>query len=176
MATTTQDTLSPQVQKWFNKSILATPEASYIHNKVADKYKLPRMMGGTMLMTRYTKLPSGSRLDGSGVDPAATNLEAVNIEVTPTFHGLYLRLEETVVLQRNDRVLSNAAERLGQSMRQTEDELTRDVLASTASILNCTGGTNGRIVAVLKSLLIDLELLPGNAGDNKAQASISCAA
>jgi N4-gp56 family major capsid protein len=142
MATTTQSTLSPQVQLWFNKAILATPEASYIHNKVADRYKLPRMMGGTMRMTRYTKLPSAQRLDGTGIDPAATLLPAVNLDVTPTFHGLFVRLEQTVVLQRNDRVLSAEAARLGQSMRQTEDELTRDVLESTASVLNCTGGTN----------------------------------
>jgi N4-gp56 family major capsid protein len=32
---------------------------------------------------------------------------------------------------------------LGVSLRQTEDELTRNMLASTASFINCTGGTNG---------------------------------
>lgn len=46
----------------------------------------------------------------------------------------------------------------------------RDMLASTASFINCVGGTNGRNVAVVKSLLMDLKLLPGNAEDNKAQA------
>lgn len=29
------------------------------------------------------------------------------------------------------------------SLRQTEDQLTRDMLAATASFINCTGGTNG---------------------------------
>jgi len=32
---------------------------------------------------------------------------------------------------------------LGVSLRQTEDQLTRDMLAATASVLNCTGGVNG---------------------------------
>ena len=40
-------------------------------------------------------------------------------------------------------VLNEAAQRLGVSLRQTEDELTRNMLASTASFVNCTGGTNG---------------------------------
>lgn len=40
-------------------------------------------------------------------------------------------------------VLNEAAQRLGVSLRQTEDELTRNMLASTASFINCTGGTNG---------------------------------
>jgi N4-gp56 family major capsid protein len=40
-------------------------------------------------------------------------------------------------------VLNEAARRLGVSLRQTEDELTRNMLASTASAINCVGGVNG---------------------------------
>jgi len=56
-------------------------------------------------------------------------------------------------------VLNEAAQRLGVSLRQTEDQLMRDMLASTAAFINCTNGVNGRIVAVVKSPVIDLELL-----------------
>jgi N4-gp56 family major capsid protein len=40
-------------------------------------------------------------------------------------------------------VLNECARRLGVSLRQTEDQLTRDMLAATASFINCTGGVNG---------------------------------
>jgi N4-gp56 family major capsid protein len=40
-------------------------------------------------------------------------------------------------------VLNAFAELLGLSMRMTEDQLTRDMLAGTATIYNCTGGVNG---------------------------------
>lgn len=40
-------------------------------------------------------------------------------------------------------VLNEAAARLGVSLRQTEDQLTRDMLAGTASFINATGGVNG---------------------------------
>jgi len=43
----------------------------------------------------------------------------------------------------NSLVLNEATARLGQSMRETEDELIRDMLAGTASVINCTNGTNG---------------------------------
>jgi len=43
--------------------------------------------------------------------------------------------------------------------RETQDVLQRDNLESTASIVNCVGGGNGKMIAVLKSDLIDLELL-----------------
>lgn len=44
--------------------------------------------------------------------------------------------------QNQDPVLNESAARLGVSLRQTEDQLTRDMLAGTASFINCTGGTN----------------------------------
>ena len=43
----------------------------------------------------------------------------------------------------NRMVLNECAARLGVSLRQTEDQLTRDMLASTASFINCTAGANG---------------------------------
>ena len=41
---------------------------------------------------------------------------------------------------------------------------------SAASQINAGGGSNGRNVAVVKSFLMDLKLLPRNGEDNKAQA------
>lgn len=39
--------------------------------------------------------------------------------------------------------MNQAAKRLGVSLRQSEDELTRDMLLSTASFINAVGGANG---------------------------------
>ena len=44
-------------------------------------------------------------------------------------------------------------------MRQAEDLILRDYIVSAASQINAGGGSNGRDVAVVKSSLIDLELL-----------------
>lgn len=48
-----------------------------------------------------------------------------------------------MTLQAQDPVLNEAAIRLGVAMRQTEDELTRNMLAATASFIDCTAGVNG---------------------------------
>lgn len=42
-------------------------------------------------------------------------------------------------------VLNEAAKRLGVSLRQTEDQLTRDMLAASAAFLNCVNGVNGDV-------------------------------
>jgi hypothetical protein len=45
-------------------------------------------------------------------------------------------------------------------MRETEDELIRNMLSSTSAQINCTNGVDGRkYVAVSKPSLVDLELL-----------------
>lgn len=56
------------------------------------------------------------------------------------------------------------------SVWQTEDQLTRDMLAGTAAFINCVGGVNGKLdIAVKKSLVIDLE--PEVAKANRQQGA-----
>jgi len=46
--------------------------------------------------------------------------------------------------------------------RETEDQLARSMMEGGAPPINCTSGTNGRqdwVIAVVKSALINLELL-----------------
>ena len=91
------------------------------------------------------------------------------IDAKISFYGTYVILNEQVTLQNQDPVLNECAARLGVSLRQTEDQLTRDMLAGTAAFINCTGGVNGRNIAVLKFSLIDLEAYGISYGD-RAQA------
>jgi len=105
---------------------------------------MPRNGGTTLRMRRYNPLATATvPLGNSGVTPPPQQLTAVNIDAEIDFYGTYIILNEQVTLQNQDPVLNEAAQRLGVSLRQTEDELTRNMLASTASFINCTGGTNG---------------------------------
>lgn len=66
--------------------------------------------------------------------------------------------------------MSWVSERLAVAMRQAEDLILRDYIISAASQINAGAGSNGRLIAVLKSFLMDLKLLLRNGKDNKAQA------
>ena len=46
-------------------------------------------------------------------------------------------------MQNQDPVLNECAARLGVSLRQTEDMLTRDAIVASAAFINATGGVNG---------------------------------
>ena len=73
----------------------------------------------------------------------AQNLTAVDIDAKISFYGTYCVINEQVTLSNQDPVLNECAARLGVSLRQTEDQLTRDMLAGTAAFINCVAGVNG---------------------------------
>lgn len=105
---------------------------------------MPRNGGTTLRMRRYNPLATAPvPLGNSGITPPPQTLTAVNIDAQMDFYGTYILLNEQVTLQNQDPVLNEAAQRLGVSLRQTEDQLMRDMLESTASFINCTNGTNG---------------------------------
>jgi N4-gp56 family major capsid protein len=115
-----------------------------IHKIPAMKKNMPRNGGTTLRMRRYNPLNTALvPLGNSGVTPPAQLLTAVDIDARISFYGTYVQLNEQVTLQNQDPVLNECAARLGVSLRQTEDTLTRDMLASTASFINCVGGVNG---------------------------------
>ncbi len=142
--TTTTGVLPAPVQQSFSYKLLSVPVPNMIHNIPAMLKQMPRNGGTTLRMRRYNPLDTATvPLGNSGVTPPPQTLTAVNIDAEIDFYGTYIILNEQVTLQNQDPVLNEAAQRLGVSLRQTEDELTRNMLASTASFINATGGTNG---------------------------------
>lgn len=62
--------------------------------------------------------------------------------------------------------LNETAELLGLSLRMTEDQLTRDMLASTASLYKCSGGSNGDSPSNIS--LADIDTVTSNLLTNDA--------
>jgi N4-gp56 family major capsid protein len=115
-----------------------------IHKIPAERKTMPRNGGRILRMRRYNPLPTALvPLGNTGVTPPSVTLTAVDIDATISFYGQYIQLNEQVTLQNQDPALNQAAERLGVSLRQTEDELTRNMLAATAAAINSVGGVNG---------------------------------
>lgn len=179
MSITTTSTLPPQVLLSYSMKLLSTPVPYFIHTLGADYRTMPANGGTTLRMTRYNPLASALvPLGNTGQTPPAQLLTAVNIDATVGFYGSYVELNEQTTLQRQDPVLNAAAERLGVSLRQTEDELTRDRLLSTMSQINCTGGSNGDspteltyadVISVIRGLRSNnaYEFMDGIIGENR---------
>ncbi len=143
MSITTTTTLPAPVQQSFSYKLLSVPTPYFIHKIPAMLKQMPRNGGTTLRMRRYNALPTALvPLGNTGISPPPVQLTAINIDATVDFYGQYILLNEQVTLQNQDPVLNESAQRLGVSLRQTEDELTRNMLQATAGFINCTGGTN----------------------------------
>ncbi len=144
MPITTTAILPAPVQQSFSYKLLSVPVPNMIHKIPAMKKNMPRNGGRTLRMRRYNPLATAMvPLGNTGVTPPSQALTAVDIDATISFYGTYVQLNEQVTLQNQDPVLNECAARLGVSLRQTEDQLTRDMLAGTAAFINSVGGVNG---------------------------------
>lgn len=144
MTITTTNSLPAPVQQWFDNVLLSRPMPKLIHKQMAMKKELPPNSGRIARYRRYTNLQTATvPLPDSGLTPPGQVLNAVDIDARLDFYGTYVTITDQVMFVNQDPVLNQTVSLLAQSMRETEDELIRNMLQSTAAVINCTGGVNG---------------------------------
>jgi N4-gp56 family major capsid protein len=160
MTITTSNALPPPVQQWFDNVLLSRPMPKLVHKQMAMKKELPPNSGRIARYRRYTNLQTATvPLPDSGLTPPGQVLNAVDIDARLDFYGTYVTITDSVMFINQDPVLNQTVSLLAQSMRETEDELIRNMLASTASVINCTGGVNGDMPTELARSDIDATIL-----------------
>ncbi len=164
MAITTVAVLPPAVREYYDRLLLMTAYPTLIHTKFAQKRILPEKMGDTIVFRRYSRLPTVPIPLVDGVTPPGSPLSATDIKARVDFYGNFVTITNQVELTVEDRVLNEAARLLAQNLGQTMDEVTRDVLASTISVLQCSNGVNGNTPTELTKADIDaaVKTLLGN--------------
>lgn len=143
MITTTGDLPSPILQS-LAPGMLSVPTPNFNYIIPAEKYAMPRQGGTTMRFLRPNPLnPPIVQLGNSGIEPASQVPSRDIIDAAMAFYGTSVILNEQVVIQDQDPILSWVTERLGVAMRQAEDIILRDFLLSSVSVYNARGGLNG---------------------------------
>ena len=138
------NTLPPQIQQRYNAKLLSTPEHNLVHMLFATPVELPDNQGFIDRQSRYDRLNLFPvPLDDSQVNPPPQQLNRVDVDCRVRVYATYIVLTRQVTITNEDPVLNSAAARLGQALRETQDSLVRDQLESSASVINCVGGTNG---------------------------------
>ena len=167
MAMTTVAVLPPAVREYYDRLLLMTAYPALIHTRFAQKRVLPEKMGDTIVFRRYSRLDTVPIPLVDGITPPGAPLSATDIKARVDFYGNFVTITNQVELTVEDRVLNEAARLLAQNLAQTMDEVTRDVLASTSSVLQCANGTNGNTPTELSKADIDaaIKTLLGNDAD-----------
>lgn len=164
MTITTTAVLPPAVREYYDRLLLMTAYPALIHTRFAQKRVLPEKNGDTIVFRRYSRLSTVPIPLVDGVTPPGAPLSATDIKARVDFYGNFVTITNQVELTVEDRVLNEAARLLAQNLAQTMDEVTRDVLASTSSVLQCANGTNGNTPTELTKADIDaaIKTLLGN--------------
>ncbi len=156
MTITTVAVLPPAVRDYYDRLLLMTAYPTLIHTKFAQKRMLPRKMGDTIVFRRYNRLATVPVPLVDGITPPGAPLSASDIKAQVDFYGNFVMITNQVELTVEDRVLNEASRLLAQNLGQTIDEVTRDVLASTSSVLQCANGANGNTPTELTKEDIDI--------------------
>lgn len=156
MTITTVSVLPPAVRDYYDRLLLMTAYPKLIHTKFAQRRQLPRKMGDTIVFRRYNRLATVPIPLTDGVTPPGTALSTQDLKARVDFYGNFVTLTNQVEFTVQDRVLNESARLLAQNLGQTMDEVTRDVLASTSSVLQAANGGNGNTPTELNKLDIDI--------------------
>lgn len=134
--------LPPAVREYYDRLLLLTAYPKLIYTKFAQKRMLPTKNGDTVVFRRYSKLDTVTVPIVDGVTPPGTQLSVTDIKARVDFYGNFITFTNQVELTVEDQVLNVSTKLLAQNLGQTFDEVTRDCLASTSSILQCANGVN----------------------------------
>lgn len=144
MSITTTSNLPAPILQSLAPGMLSVPTPNFNYIIPAEKYSMPRNGGTTMRFLRPVPLvPPVTQLGNTGIEPPSQVATREMVDAAMAFYGTSVILNEQVVIQDQDPVLSWVTERLGVAMRQAEDIILRDFLLSAASVYNCRGGVSG---------------------------------
>ena len=155
MTITTTAVLPPAVRDYYDRLLLMTAYPTLIYTRFAQKRVLPQKSGDRIVFRHYSRLATVPVALQDGITPPGAPLSITDIKAQVSFYGNFVTITNQVELTVEDRVLNESARLLSQNMAQTIDELTRDVLASTSNVLECSNGTNGGTPTELSKADID---------------------
>lgn len=136
--------MAPELPVQASEDLLSTPQFNLIHSFGSDLHHAESYVGKTTRMSRFERLSTeGGQLDGSGIDPASEVPVRSDIDATMEIYAKSIAVNEQLVLWENSKTLTKFTALLGQWLREKEDLLMRDLLASSVSYINATGGLNG---------------------------------
>lgn len=142
MSMTTSIELPPAVREYYERLILMTAFPRLIHGRFAQKKTMPTKEGDTIIFRRYSKMDTVPIALNEGITPPGAQLSVTDIKARIDWYGNFVTFTNRVMETVQDKVLNECTKLLAQNMGQTIDEITRDVLVSTSSVLLCSNGVN----------------------------------
>lgn len=172
MPSTTTLQLPPAVREYYERQLLTTLYPELVHAQFAQKKSLPKKNGDTVIFRRYSKLDTAIIPLVEGITPPGAQLSITDIKAQVEQYGNFVMITDWVEAIVEDKTINQATKLLGQNMGQSIDEIVRDVLKSTSSVLLCSHGSNGGTPTEIVQADIDAASLTLIGNDAKMITSV----
>ena len=128
----------------YDRNVISTPYGRNTHKIGSTKRTLPVKSSSTLKIESYDELnPPLVQIGDTDMDVPPQDFNSRFKEVKVEFYGTYSQVSSRLILQSQSNVLENLSFAMGKTLRKAEDLLTRNMLMSTASAVNCVYGHNG---------------------------------
>ena len=154
--------VDPAVSIFYDRVLLKRALPNLHYNKFAQVRNIDKKSGNTVKWRKYTALSAATVPLTEGTTPPGKQGAKTDILAQISWYGDWMGISDVIDLTVEDRVLTEFTELEGEQMGLTIDNLTRDILAATASYTNASHGslastpteiTKADIAAVVKTLL-----------------------
>jgi len=140
---TNKSVFPPMVRDYASRLLLMTAKPDLVYHYGAQKRAVPKNSGDTIVMRRIPLLDTVTAPLQDGVTPPGATLNYTDIKVRLQQYGNFILHTDQVEYTVEGDFINDATRTLGQNMGQTLDEITRDALASTSTVLQAANGNNG---------------------------------
>jgi N4-gp56 family major capsid protein len=139
VTTTTQ--IDAGVDVYYDRLFLERALPVLPHMRWGQKRPIKAGSGDTIKLRRYASLSVATTPLDEVVDPNPEQLGKTDITAQTSLYGKVVKVSSQVDLTVPDNVGAEATELLSENYAETLDELTRDVIAATASTTTCSNGS-----------------------------------
>jgi len=140
-ALTTTDVVDPAVNLVYQRTLLRAARPEYVHAEFAQKFSIKRKSGNTMKFRRYNLYSAATTPMVDGITPNGHRQSKVDLHAQCSQFGDFATLTDVVSLIVEDKNIVIELDLQNDQMRNTEDQLVRDVLAASASSTTCSNGS-----------------------------------
>ena len=131
------------VDKFFHRRLLKRSKPRFNYNNFGQVRMMPQKNTSRLAFRRQENLNSDPVVLTEGVTPAFDQVFNFDVEVELQQYGKVVALSDKVIVSVEDDTAVETADNLNQAMFGMLDKVTRDTLASTASIIQAANGANG---------------------------------
>lgn len=153
--TTGTGTLSPTIQTYYDKKLLARLIANFVHLQFGQKRPVPKGSGKTIDFRKFSSLAAATTALTEGVTPSGNAITITNVTATVNQYGDYIEVSDVLDMVAIDPVLDEMADVLGEQASDTLDQVVRDILVAGTTVQYAAGRVSRVTVAAGDNLTVN---------------------